>query len=69
MAKERKLGFVNCVSHPFSDSQGIPSSWQSSFISETLSSAFWKHTADHRSLLLAPTLLPFLPSTLLRLLY
>lgn len=42
MAKERKLGFVNCVSHPFSDSQGIPCSWQSSFISETLSSAFWK---------------------------
>lgn len=42
MTKERKLGFVNCVSHPFSDSWGIPCSWQFSFISETLSSVFWK---------------------------
>lgn len=42
MTKERKLGFANCVSHPLSDSWVIPCSWQFSFISETLSSEFWK---------------------------
>ena len=56
MTKERKLGFVNWVSHPLSDSWVIPCSWQFSFISETLGSV-WK---THWDFILARAPLPFL---------